>query len=140
MYKFYNFFFFKLSVTKKKLAKQKINNPDATSVGVQCSMFCTVCSHKVVAVGFNTLCYDAERCRGRRVLNRTNKSKITSTMKVFKGFFYIFSTTLRTCGAAAGLSYARKRDPQPTFRQGYKYTAPYLSGLHSDNEDLRKEG
>ena len=33
-----------------------INNPDA-SVGV-------CCSHKVVAVGFNTLCYDAERCRG----------------------------------------------------------------------------
>ena len=30
-----------------------INNPDA-SVGV-------CCSHKVVAVGFNTLCYDAER-------------------------------------------------------------------------------
>ena len=29
----------------------KINNPDA-SVGV-------CCSHKVVAVGFNTLCYDA---------------------------------------------------------------------------------
>ena len=25
--------------------------------------------YKVVAVGFNTLCYDAERCRGRRVLN-----------------------------------------------------------------------
>ena len=30
---------------------KKINNPDA-SVGV-------CCSHKVVAVGFNTLCYDA---------------------------------------------------------------------------------
>ena len=30
-----------------------INNPDA-NVGV-------CCSHKVVAVGFNTLCYDAER-------------------------------------------------------------------------------
>ena len=29
----------------------RINNPDA-SVGV-------CCSHKVVAVGFNTLCYDA---------------------------------------------------------------------------------
>ncbi|EPF28570.1 hypothetical protein HMPREF9195_01467 [Treponema medium ATCC 700293] len=25
--------------------------------------------YKVVAVGFNTLCYDAERCRGRQVLN-----------------------------------------------------------------------
>ena len=25
--------------------------------------------YKGVAVGFNTLCYDAERCRGRRVLN-----------------------------------------------------------------------
>ena len=31
--------------------ERKINNPDA-SVGV-------CCSHKVVAVGFNTLCYDA---------------------------------------------------------------------------------
>ena len=30
-----------------------INNPDA-SIGV-------CCSHKVIAVGFNTLCYDAER-------------------------------------------------------------------------------
>ena len=30
---------------------KEINNPDA-SVGV-------CCSHKVVAVGFNTLCYDA---------------------------------------------------------------------------------
>ena len=36
----------------------RINNPDA-SVGAQCSTFRTVCSHKVVAVGFNTLCYDA---------------------------------------------------------------------------------
>ena len=34
-------------------ADASINNPDA-SVGV-------CCSHKVVAVGFNTLCYDAER-------------------------------------------------------------------------------
>ena len=34
-----------------RLWKSKINNPDA-SVGV-------CCSHKVVAVGFNTLCYDA---------------------------------------------------------------------------------
>ena len=36
----------------------RINNPDA-SIGVQCSMFRTVCSHKVVAVDFNTLRYDA---------------------------------------------------------------------------------
>jgi len=36
----------------------KINNPDA-SIGVQCSTVRIVCSHKVVAVGFNTLCYDA---------------------------------------------------------------------------------
>ena len=36
--------------TDKKIL-EKINNPDA-SVGV-------CCSHKVVAVGFNTLCYDA---------------------------------------------------------------------------------
>ncbi len=35
---------------------ETINNSDA-SVGV-------CCSHKVVAVGFNTLCYDAERSRG----------------------------------------------------------------------------
>ena len=40
------------------LESKEINNPDA-SVGVQCSMFRTVCSHKVVAVGFNTLRYDA---------------------------------------------------------------------------------
>ena len=47
----------------------KINNPDA-SVEVQCSMFRIVCSHKVVAVGFNTLRYDAERTlRSDRVLN-----------------------------------------------------------------------
>lgn len=26
------------------------------------------------AVSFNTLCYDVERCRERRVLNRTNKN------------------------------------------------------------------
>ena len=39
----------KLSAEIEKI----INNPDA-SVGV-------CCSHKVVAVGFNTLCYDAER-------------------------------------------------------------------------------
>ena len=38
-----------------------INNPDA-SVGV-------CCSHKVVAVGFNTLCYDAA-CE---ITLRTNK-------------------------------------------------------------------
>ena len=43
-----------------KTAPAKINNPDA-SVGAQSSMFRTVCSHKEVAVGFNTLCYDAER-------------------------------------------------------------------------------
>ena len=39
---------------------KEINNPDA-SIGEQCSMFRTVCSHKVIALGFNTLCYDAER-------------------------------------------------------------------------------
>ena len=37
---------------------QKSTYPDA-SIGVQCSTFRTVCSHKVVAVGFNTLRYDA---------------------------------------------------------------------------------
>ena len=36
-----------------RCARLVINNPDA-SVGV-------CCSHKVVTVGFNTLCYDAER-------------------------------------------------------------------------------
>ena len=45
-----------------------INNPDAehrgTVLNVSHCMF-----YKVVAVGFNTLCYDAERYRGRRVLN-----------------------------------------------------------------------
>lgn len=29
---------------------------------------------EMVAVSFNTLCYDVERCRERRVLNRTNKN------------------------------------------------------------------
>ena len=48
-------------ITTGKNLQDAINNPDA-SVGV-------CCSHKVVTVGFNTLCYDAERCRGRRVLN-----------------------------------------------------------------------
>ena len=42
---------------------KKINNPDA-SVGV-------CCSHKVVAVGFNTLCYDAKR-RGIKPSARIN--------------------------------------------------------------------
>ena len=38
----------------------RIDTPDA-SIGEQYSMFRTVCSHKVIALGFNTLCYDAER-------------------------------------------------------------------------------
>ena len=46
---------------------------------------------------------------------------------------------LHTYGAAAGLSYARKRDPQPTSRQGHKYAAPCLSDLHSDTADLQME-
>lgn len=29
---------------------------------------------EMVAVSFNTLCYDVERCRERQVLNRTNKN------------------------------------------------------------------
>lgn len=29
---------------------------------------------EMVAVSFNTLCYDVERCREQRVLNRTNKN------------------------------------------------------------------
>ena len=37
----------------KKVHEGRINNPDA-SIGV-------CCSHKVIALGFNTLCYDAER-------------------------------------------------------------------------------
>ena len=47
-----------------------INTPDA-SIGEQCSMFRTVCSHKVIALGFNTLCYDAER-RGIKPSARIN--------------------------------------------------------------------
>ena len=47
-----------------------INNPDA-SVGV-------CCSHKVIAVGFDTLCYDAERGHKTSGINpsaRINKTK-----------------------------------------------------------------
>ena len=50
-------------MTFKEIEKL-INNPDA-SVGV-------CCSHKVVAVGFNTLCYDAER-RGIKPSARIKK-------------------------------------------------------------------
>ena len=44
-------YIWKLLKTASLSACSEINNPDA-SVGV-------CCSHKVVAVGFNTLCYDA---------------------------------------------------------------------------------
>ena len=37
-------------------------------------MFRTVCSHKVIALGFNTLCYDAER-RGIKPSARINLDK-----------------------------------------------------------------
>ncbi|QUY18512.1 hypothetical protein GWP40_09510 [Treponema vincentii] len=47
----------------------KINTPDA-SVGV-------CCSHKVVAVGFNTLCYDAER-RGIKSSARISDTYLNS--------------------------------------------------------------
>ena len=47
---------------------KSINTPDA-SVGV-------CCSHKVIALGFNTLCYDAER-RGIRYI-----AKSTATVKI----------------------------------------------------------
>ena len=49
-----------------------INNPDA-SVGV-------CCSHKVVAVGFNTLCYDAER-QGIKPSARINYSNMFLNLK-----------------------------------------------------------
>lgn len=38
---------------------------------------------EMVAVSFNTLCYDVERCRERQVLNRTNKK--TFMMKEKQG-------------------------------------------------------
>ena len=60
---------------------KEINNPDA-SIGEQCSMFRTVCSHKVIALGFNTLCYDAER-RGIKPSARING--IDTSVKVHRG-------------------------------------------------------
>ena len=67
---FKNQLYKKRFISSDKIITLKINNPDA-SVGVQYSMFRTVCSHKVVAVGFNTLCYDAER-RGIKPSARIN--------------------------------------------------------------------
>ncbi|MGI5088988.1 helix-turn-helix domain-containing protein [Treponema sp. OMZ 805] len=55
---------------------EAINNPDA-SVGV-------CCSHKVVAVGFNTLCYDAER-RGIKPSARINDNEHTVSADVYQG-------------------------------------------------------
>ncbi|AAS13207.1 MAG TPA: hypothetical protein DHV15_02720 [Treponema sp.] len=46
----------------------QINNPDAEHRGC--------CSHKVVAVGFNTLCYDAER-RGIKTSARIKIIKLS---------------------------------------------------------------
>ena len=60
---------------QQKLIKsihELINNPDA-SVGV-------CCSHKVVAVGFNTLCYDASV----GVLNPPHESRILKEMEWIK--------------------------------------------------------
>ena len=59
---------------------KKINNPDA-SVGAQCSTFRTVCSHRVVAVGFNTPCYDAERCRETAGIKASARIKIVLLFK-----------------------------------------------------------
>ena len=58
-----------------RLSVQNFESTTPTqSVGAQCSTFRTVCSIRWLQSGFNTLYYDAERCRGRRVLNpRTNK-------------------------------------------------------------------
>ena len=55
---------------------EAINNPDA-SVGV-------CCSHKVVAVGFNTLCYDAKR-RGIKPSARINGNKHAVPADVCQG-------------------------------------------------------
>ena len=54
---------------------KEINNPDA-SIGV-------CCSHKVIALGFNTLCYDAER-RGIKPSARINigQQRLNSTLTV----------------------------------------------------------
>lgn len=52
---------------KKRKLQGKINTPDA-SAGVQCSMFRTVCSHKVVAVRYTR---DASNC-----FNNTGSSLI----------------------------------------------------------------
>ena len=64
-----------------------INNPDA-SVGAQCSTFRTVCSHKVVAVGFNTLCYDAERCRETAGIKPSARIKMRTSITVIRFGIY----------------------------------------------------
>ena len=70
-----------------------INNPDA-SIGEQCSMFRTVCSHKVVALGFNTLCYDAER-RGIKPSARIKCPADSKSVKSFKTDFFCQHTSLK---------------------------------------------
>ena len=69
------------SPTISRLCLLKSTTP-TQSIGAQCSTFRTVCSHKVVAVGFNTLCYDASV----GVLNpRTNKisHRRKQSLKIF---------------------------------------------------------
>ena len=59
----------------KKVHEGRINNPDA-SIGV-------CCSHKVIALSFNTLCYDAER-RGIKPSARINTDSFVCALhKVF---------------------------------------------------------
>ena len=57
-----------------------INNPDA-SVGV-------CCSHKEVAVGFNTLCYDAERCRETAGIKPSARIKMRTSITVIRFGIY----------------------------------------------------
>ena len=73
------------------LESKEINNPDA-SVGV-------CCSHKVVAVGFNTLCYDASvgglnhpheyRGRSTRVEPLCGSNCLTTSLFYGIGFIHL---------------------------------------------------
>ena len=72
---------------------KSIDTPDA-SVGV-------CCSHKVIALGFNTLCYDAER-RGIKPSARIKKAPIL--------FVFIFSHKKST---SSRLSVIYLQQPEP---------------------------
>ena len=72
-----------------------INNPDA-SVGV-------CCSHKDVAVGFNTLCYDAERCRETAGIKPSARIKMRTSITVIR--FGIYDALIALASSALlGLS------------------------------------